>query len=175
MFWSRRLLPAEQAFVRRHFGTSLAPLMPRLRLYLRRLGDTRRAWSFNGGRIALPAGCFEAGDPRRALRLDDAAVAGVLAHELFHQWQRLRGQPVTRQAAWLHGKAVCLGHDPYAYPRCDDAEALWVCFVTAQVEQQAQMFEDHVRAVQRGRPDPAFARLAAHVRGAPLDEASQAV
>jgi hypothetical protein len=158
------LLPAEHAFVHVHFGTSLSALEPRLRLYLRRLGDTRRAWSLNGGRMAIPRASFEGGDPRRPLRLADPGVAGVFAHELLHQWQRLRGQPVTRQAAWLQCQALCLRRDPYAYARCDDADAMWARFARAQVEQQAQMWEDHVRALQAGQADPAFARIAAHVR-----------
>ena len=85
MFWSRPLLAPELQFVQRHFGHSLDALQPRLRLYLRRLGDTRRAWSLNGGRMAMPPASFAGRDPRRALRLDDASVAGMFAHELFHQ------------------------------------------------------------------------------------------
>ena len=91
MFWSRSLLPLEHEFVLRHFGHSLQSLQPRIRLYLRRLGDTRRALSMNGGRIYLPRSFFEAGQPERVLKLDHPAVAGVFAHELLHQWQRLQG------------------------------------------------------------------------------------
>ena len=166
MFWSRPLLASDLQFVQQHFGRSLDALQPRLRLYVRRLGDTRRAWSLNGGRMAMPPACFESRDPRRALRLQDPGVAGLFAHELFHQWQRLRGLPVTRQAAWLQCQAVCLRRNPYAYQRCEDEAAMWARFTAAQVEQQAQMWEDHVRSVVQGRPDAAFERIAAHVRGA---------
>ena len=61
---------------------------------------------------------------------------------------------------------MCLRRNPYAYERCQDEAAMWARFSTAQVEQQAQMWEDHVRSVVQGRPDAAFARIAAHVRGA---------
>ena len=84
MFWSRGLLPLEHEFVLRHFGHSLQSLQPRIRLYLRRLGDTRRALSMSGGRIYLPRSFFEAGQPERVLKLDHPAVAGVFAHELLH-------------------------------------------------------------------------------------------
>ena len=163
MFWSRPLHPQELQFVQQHFGDSLMRLRPRLRLYVRRLGDTRRAWSLNGGRIAMPPQCFD-GPPAQPLRLAHAAVAGLFAHELLHQWQRLQGRPVTRQAAWLQGQAMCLRRDPYAYDACDDAQRMLARFLAAQVEQQAQMWEDHVRAWVAGHPKPAFARIAAHVR-----------
>ena len=52
MFWSRSLLPEEVAFVRRFFGASLNALLPRLRIYLRRIGDTRRASSREARREA---------------------------------------------------------------------------------------------------------------------------
>lgn len=48
------MLPLEVVFVRRFFGAALDTVLPRQRLYLRRLGDTRRALSMNGGRLYLP-------------------------------------------------------------------------------------------------------------------------
>lgn len=155
----------EQAFVREHFGASLDTLLPRLRLHPRRLGDTRRALSLGGGRIFLPCSFFVQADPRRPLRLDHPQIAGIFAHELLHQWQRLQGLPVTRQAAWLQLKALCTRRDPYAYERCDDAERMLQCFAAAHVEQQGQIWEDHVRACVAGRPARAGALIAAHVRG----------
>lgn len=66
VFWSRPLDAQEQAFVRTHFGASLDALLPRLRLYQRRLGDTRRALSMNGGRIFMPRAFFTQSDPPAA-------------------------------------------------------------------------------------------------------------
>ena len=141
VYWSRPLDAQEQAFVRTHFGASLDALLPRMRLYLRRLGDTRRALSMNGGRIFMPRAFFMQSDPRQPLRLSHPQIAGIFAHELLHQWQRLQGMPVTRQAAWLQFKALCTRGDPYAYERCDDPRRMLQRFVHAQVEQQGQMWD----------------------------------
>ena len=145
-------MPEEVAFVRRFFGASLNALLPRLRIYLRRIGDTRRALSMNGGRLYLPASFFEGRDPRKLLHLSHPAVAGIFAHELLHQWQRLQGRAVTREAMLLQLKALCLRHDPYSYSACDDAQAMLKVFLQASVEQQGQIWEDHVRATVAGRP-----------------------
>ncbi len=165
MFWSRTLLDSECHFVRRFFAHSLDALLPRMRLYVRRVGDTRRALSLNGGRISMPRACFEHGDPRQALRLSHPYIAGVFAHELLHQWQRLQGRAVTRQAAWLQVKAVCLRSDPYAYAGCDDQAATLQSFLTAQVEQQGQMWQDYVSGCIAGHTDPLFAGVAEWVAG----------
>lgn len=164
-FWSRALVAQERIFVREHFGASLDALLPRLRLHPRRLGDTRRALSLGGGRIFLPRGFFLHSDPRQPVRLDHPPIAGIFAHELLHQWQRLQGLPVTRQAAWLQLKAWCTRSDPYAYERCDDAGRMLQRFADAHVEQQGQIWEDHVRACVAGQPAGAGALIAAHVRG----------
>ena len=165
-FWSRTLLPSEQAFVRQHFGAALDAQLPVLRLYLRRLGDTRRALSLNGGRISMPRACFAACDPHQPLRLTHPQIAGWFAHELLHQWQRAQGLAVTRQALWLQLRFVLGGRDPYAYARCGDAQAMRDCFAQAQVEQQGQIWEDHVRACVAGQPVAEFALVASLVRGA---------
>lgn len=163
-FWSRALLPSERDFVRAHFGAALDAQMPQLRLYLRRVGDTRRALSLNGGRISMPRICFAAGDPRQPLRLTHPQIAGCFAHELLHAWQRAQGQSVTRQAFWLQLRHLCGGPSPYAYARCDDAQAMRATFVQAQVEQQGQIWEDHVRACVAGAPAAEFACIADHVQ-----------
>ncbi|MBS7778562.1 hypothetical protein [Acidovorax sp. CCYZU-2555] len=165
VFWSRPLLPLERAFVRRHFGATLDAQLPGLRVYLRRVGDTQRALSFNGGRISMPRICFVAGDPHQPLRLTHAQIAGCFAHELLHQWQRVQGQAVTREAFWLQLRHLCGGRNPYAYARCSDAQVMHDTFLQAQVEQQGQIWEDHVRACVAGQPAAEFARIAAHVRG----------
>ena len=54
-FWRRPLLPCERDFVRRYFGTALDGQLDALHLYLRRVGDTRRALSLGGGRISMPS------------------------------------------------------------------------------------------------------------------------
>ena len=163
MFWSRPLTDAELRFVHRFFAHSLDALQPHLRLYVRRLGDTRRALSLNGGRISLPRAFFEQGDPARPLRLAHPYIAGVFAHELLHQWQRLQGQKVTRQAAWLQLKAACLRRDPYAYEACSESAQMLERFRRAHVEQQGQMWQDYVTAEVAGQPSGAFRDVAAFV------------
>lgn len=169
MFWFRALTDAERLFVHRFFADSLGALEPRLRLGLRRIGDTHRALSMNGGRISMPRACFEQGRPTQPLRLGHPAVAGVFAHELLHQWQRLQGYRVTREAAWLQLKSACLRSDPYAYERCSEAAPMLERFLSAQVEQQGQMWQDYVSGCVAGHADPAFAGVAAHVAGGEPD------
>lgn len=165
LFWRRPLLPQERDFARQHFGPSLDALLPGVHLYLRRVGDTRRALSLNGGRISMPRVCFTQGDPRQPLLLAHPRIAGCFAHELLHEWQRARGVAVTRQALGLQLRHLLGGRSPYAYPRCGDAQATRDCFALAQVEQQGQIWEDHVRACVAGRPAEEFALIAAEVRG----------
>ncbi|WP_240939547.1 hypothetical protein [Diaphorobacter sp. HDW4A] len=165
MFWSRPFTEAERAFVRRFFAHSLDALQPRLRLHLRRLGDTRRALSMNGGRIFMPRACFVNGDARQSLKLPHPYVAGLFAHELLHQWQRLQGMAVTRQAAWLQVQTMCLRRDPYAYEGCDDPARMLAQFQSAQVEQQGQMWQDYVMGCVAGMADPAFMAVADWVAG----------
>lgn len=166
-FWRRPLLPCERDFARQYFGAALDGLLPSMHLYLRRVGDTRRALSLNGGRISMPRACFEAGDPRQPLRLAHPQIAGWFAHELLHQWQRAQGLAVTRQALWLQLRFVLGGSNPYDYARCGDAQLMRDCFAKAQVEQQGQIWEDHVRACVAGQPAAELALVAALVRGVP--------
>lgn len=92
-------------------------------------------------------------------------IAGIVAHELLHQWQRLQGRAVTREALLLQTRALCLRHDPYAYHRCGDDAAMLQTFLAASVEQQGQIWEDHVSAVVSGRPLACMGLVQAHVRG----------
>ena len=165
IFWSRPLFAAEHDFVQLYFGQSLGSLTPRLRLYVRRIGDRRRALSMNGGRIFLPASFFGNGDPRQPLRLTQPVVAGIFAHELLHQWQRFQGRAVTREALWLQLKASCLRRNPYSYLRCTTPEAMLSRFLQASVEQQGQIWEDHVHAAVLGESLPCMELVAAYVRG----------
>lgn len=163
-FWSRHLKQEEWALLARYFGPLQHPGWAGMRLYLRRLGDTRRALSFNGGFLSLPGHCFAAQDPRQCLRLDEPLVAGWLAHEAFHHWQRLQGRAVTREALRLQWRFWRHGIDPYAYTPSASAPGLLAQFQQAQVEQQAQMWQDAVMAdiVWRQAPPGAEqARLAA--------------
>lgn len=146
LFWSRPLTGDEWALLARYFGQPQHPGWSRMRLYLRRLGDTRRALSFNGGFVSMPALCFAASDPRQCLRLGDPLVAGWLAHEAFHHWQRLQGRAVTWQALGLQWRFWRHGINPYAYTPSASPVELLAQFQQAQVEQQAQMWQDAVMA-----------------------------
>ena len=146
MFWSRPLLPQEWELLNRHFGAPVQRDWRRMRIYVRRLGDTRRALSFNGGFLSFPRYCFVDGNPRQALRLDVPLIAGWLAHEAFHHWQCLQGLPVTRAAVRLQWRYWRHGDNPYLYASCASADALLAQFQSAQVEQQAQMWQDAVAA-----------------------------
>ncbi len=166
MFWRRRLMPVETGFVQRLFGTALDELLPGMRLHVRRLGDTRRALSLGGGRIYLPRSFFEQADPHRPLRLAHPVVAGVFAHELLHQWQRLQGRAVTWEAFGLHLRAACQRRDPYHYRACADPQQMLQCFLDASVEQQGQIWQDHVQALVQGQPLACMCLIAEHVHQA---------
>lgn len=163
------MLDVERQFVIRFFGASLNPMLSDLRLYVRRIGDTRRALSMNGGRISMPRVCFVEGLPRQPLQLQHPLIAGLFAHELLHQWQRLQGVAVTRQAAWLQLKAMCLRTDPYAYANCADPAAMREQFLAAQVEQQGQIWQDYVSACVAGQSFEQMQQVAAHVMGEALE------
>ncbi len=145
-FWSRPLLPAEWALLDHYFGAPVHPAWRRMRVHVRRLGDTRRALSFNGGFLSFPRHCFVEGDPHQPLRIAQPLIAGWLAHEAFHHWQRLQGKPVTRHALWLQWRYWQAGDNPYCYPACSTSQALLAQFQSANVEQQAQMWQDAVMA-----------------------------
>ena len=145
-FWSRCLTQAEWALLDHYFGQPTDPRWRRMRVHLRRIGDTRRALSFNGGFLSFPGTCFVGGDPRQSLRLDQPIILGWLMHEAYHHWQRLQGRAVTRDAVRLQWRFWRHGDDPYRYAACASPEALLAQFQTAQVEQQAQMWQDAVMA-----------------------------
>ncbi|GAB2712179.1 MULTISPECIES: hypothetical protein [Comamonas] len=167
LFWSRPLNAAEWALLARYFGQPQHPGWARMRLHLRRLGDTRRALSFNGGFVSMPASCFTGSDPRQCLRLDEPLMAGWLAHEAFHHWQRLQGRAVTWQALRLQWRFWRHGINPYAYTPGESPAALLAQFQHAQVEQQAQMWQDAVMADiawRQAAPGADQQRLAAAAR-----------
>lgn len=162
------MLPLEVVFVRRFFGAALDSVLPRQRLYLRRLGDTRRALSMNGGRLYMPRAFFEEGNPRKPLRLSHPMIAGIVAHELLHQWQRLQGRAVTREALLLQTRALCLRHDPYAYCAVADPQQMLQLFLQSNVEQQGQIWQDYVKASVAGCELPHLQLIARHVGGASI-------
>ena len=154
MFWSRSLLPQEWALLDRYFGAPVHRDWRRMRIYVRRLGDTRRALSFNGGFLSFPRHCFVASDPRQGLRLDQALIVGCLVHEAFHHWQRLQGRRVTREAVHLQWRYWRHGDNPYGYASCQHPAQLLQQFQQANVEQQAQMWQDAVMADRAWRAAP---------------------
>lgn len=167
-YW-RRLLPQEHIFVRTIFGDGMgAWLAGHVRLGQRRLGDTRRALSLNGGWLSFPAAMFEAGGMRQSLRLSDPVVAGIVAHELLHVLQRRQKQPVTRQALLLQCQWLLQGRDPYSYSNCSSAAGQLRQFWRASVEQQGQMWQDCVQAQVAGQPLASHALLAVAVRAGRL-------
>lgn len=161
----RSLAPAETDFVIQHFGERQGRrLVAHARLGKRRLGDTRRALCLNGGRISLPGVCFEAGDATQVLRLHHPQVAGMFAHELLHVLQRELGMAVTRQTLLLQGTYFLAGRNPYLYRTSANARQMLRHFWAGNVEQQAQMWQDHVQAQVAGQSLPGHALLAQAVR-----------
>lgn len=156
----RRLWPAEQAFVREHFGALLGDrLIACVHVGMRRWGDTRRALSVNGGWLSLPRACFVNGKADHMLALQHPQVAGIFAHELLHEVQRIQGLPVTRQALALQCRALLQGCDPYAYACTGSRTALLRQFWQGSVEQQGQMWQDWVQAQVAGQALPSHAAL----------------
>ena len=147
----RRLDPKEVHFLATHFGAvQAAALAQHLWLGVRRVGDTRRAMSLGLGWVSLPKACFEEADPAQALRVEHPVVAGVFAHEVLHALQRQVGMRVTWPALLLQMRWLCGGHSPYVYFSCEDARAQLRAFWQANVEQQGQMWQDHVQRCVAG-------------------------
>lgn len=156
----RPLMPAERAFVREHFGAQWgSALVGRVHVGVRRWGDTRRALSVNGGWISLPRACFVQSQGHQVLQLQHPQVAGIFAHELLHEVQRMQGLPVTRQALALQCRAALQQCDPYAYDCKGSRTALLRQFWRANVEQQGQMWQDWVQAQVAGQALPSHAAL----------------
>lgn len=161
----RGLLPDERAFVLTFFGLQQGSwLIANVRVGLRRLGDTRRALSFNGGRLSFPKPMYEGGDPKGGLRLEHPLVAGLFAHELLHALQRRQGVAVSRQALLLQWRWLVRRENPYLYSDCSSATALLRQFWLANVEQQGQMWQDYVQSVVGGKPLTSHALLSIAVQ-----------
>ena len=114
----------------------------------------------------VPKEMFFNSDPRQTLRLEDKDVETALAHEAFHVWQRQHGHLVTSLAA-IQQALLSLGIlDPYSYDGRGDDVDIYSRFVLGGVEEQAQIFEDYVRADLDGNAATAarYRRVAWHVR-----------
>lgn len=163
--WWRPLLPSERAFILRYFGAEQAHwLALRIRLGLRRIGDTRRALSAPGGWVSLPRSCYEGGHWQQALRLWHPAVAGIFAHELLHALQRRYGRRVTIPALCLQCQFLLWRKDPYSYSCSPLPIKTLKHFWRANVEQQGQMWQDWITSAVAGQPMASHALLAYAVR-----------
>lgn len=89
---------------------------------------------------------------------------GMFAHELLHVLQRELGMAVTRQALLLQGTYFLAGRNPYLYRTSANARQMLRHFWAGNVEQQAQMWQDHVQAQVAGQSLPGHALLAQAVR-----------
>lgn len=159
---ARSLLSTEFAFLHGLFGDSL----PYERLRLARSLHPRRCWSPFGARISLTASCFEGNDPLRGVALDRPSVAATFAHEALHVWQRTQGRWVTWEGARLQVPYALFARNPYHYDPSSDPGELLQTFLSGNIEQQGQLFEDYVFGLRKGDDVSAFREVAAHVHGA---------
>jgi len=155
----RTLNQEETAFLACYFGASLDPGPIRLGTSL-----GARSWSPYGARISLVKSLYRGARLEAGVRLEDARVAAVFAHEAIHVWQRQHGRAVTRPGAWLQTLYTLGIHDPYAYVARPDARCLLSEFVLGNIEQQGRIFQDYVYAERSGRACQHFSRVAAWVR-----------
>jgi hypothetical protein len=139
----RPLLALEHAFLAHEFGESLD--LSQLRLFGGGHPVGRIAWQPGAAWIQMDDQCFEEDDPGHPVRLE---LFPVLAHEALHVWQRVHKQcsrfGVSMEGLWL---GVARGRVAYEYDRevAEPAELLAI-FQRANIEQQAQIFEDYVRS-----------------------------
>jgi hypothetical protein len=161
-FRPRPLLEVERGFLAQEFGDSLD--LSRLALAGGGHPLGRIGWQPLSARIQLADVCFENDDPTQAVR---ERLWPVLAHEALHVWQRVHRH--HRLGVSVDGLllGVLRGREAYAYDsQLADPEAVLGCFISGNIEQQGQMFEDYVRSnvrSSRGR-DPKFAQVARYVR-----------
>jgi hypothetical protein len=66
----------------------------------------------------------------------------------------------------LHLRAACLRRNPYHYQACADPQQMLQCFLDASVEQQGQIWQDHVQALVQGQPLACMCLIAEHVHQA---------
>ncbi|HKU43441.1 MAG TPA: hypothetical protein VJR89_35005 [Polyangiales bacterium] len=158
---SRALHASEVDFLRRYFGASLN-LEP-IRVSV---SWGKRSWSPFGQRISLAVRHFRDSEPLDVIDLDDAHSAAVFAHEAMHVWQRQQGRAVTREAIPLQAGYILKRFDPYHYEPSSDPQHMLAKFESANVEQQAKIFEDYVFAERRGQCIEPFAEVVKRVQAA---------
>ena len=71
---------------------------------------------------------------------------------------------MTSEALGLHLRAACLRRNPYHYQVCADPQQMLQCFLDANVEQQGQIWQDHVQALVQGQPLACMELVEEHVR-----------
>jgi hypothetical protein len=158
---ARRLFASEEEFLETYFGSALRREPVRVALSI-----GRRCWSPYGNRISLTRHCFDGGDPRAAVRLDEPSIAAVFAHEALHVWQRQHRVWVTLRGAVLQAGYVLRIADPYLYTPHEDPAVMLSRFTSGNIERQGRIFEDYVREQQSERDASRFALVASHVRSA---------
>ena len=142
----RPLTPTERAFLEavyeKSLNTKLIDINPSF--------EKGQPYSPMGNDIRLPIEMFHNEDVRYMVVLSDSSIPSTLVHEAFHVWQRQHGQWVTtrglvRQALYKLGIS-----DPYQYDVLSTGAEMLKQFKTANVESQAQMFEDGVTVMLSG-------------------------
>lgn len=162
LMFARALTARERTFLGRYFGASLD--LNRVSVSVA-LGA--RSWSPYGSHIRISRRLL---GPGREVCLEDPRAASILAHEAVHVWQRQHGRAVSRQGAVLQTLYTLRLHNPYLYDRSvTDPDGLLSLFLSANIEQQGQIFQDYVHAELTGRCSARFAAVAAYVRQVPLD------
>lgn len=160
-YW-RPLLPREHEFLAHEFGDSLE--LSRIRIAGGGHPLGRIAWQPAAALIQLGDGCFEAGDPERAIA---PRHLPILAHEALHVWQRVHKH--SRLGVSVDGLLLGAfqGRDAYIYDTSlSDPAELLTEFLHGNIEQQGQIFEDYVRSnVSNPRArDVKFQHVAHYVR-----------
>lgn len=161
-FKARPLLEGERAFLEREFGSSLQ--LDRLRIAGGGHPLGRVGWQPVAATIQLSDSCFEGGDPAQPVR---TALWPVLAHEALHVWQRVHRHHrvgVSVDGLWL---GLARGRAAYTYDTAQTDPALVLeAFLSGNIEQQGQMFEDYVRSnvTEPQHRDPRFEWVAQYVR-----------
>ena len=139
----RPLTPTERAFLEAVYGKSLNTKV----IDINPSFEKGQPYSPIGNDIRLPIEMFHNEDVRYMVILSDSSIASTLVHEAFHVWQRQHGQWVTTRGL-VRQTLYKLGiNDPYQYDVLSTGAEMLKQFKTANVEAQAQMFEDGVTAM----------------------------
>jgi hypothetical protein len=161
-FKARPLHDVEYEFLEREFGQSLA--LERLRIAGGGHPFGRLGWQPVAARIQLSDHCFEASDPSQPVLRERWPV---LAHEALHVWQRVHRHHrlgVSVDGLYL---GVARGRAAYIYDRgLTDPALLLQEFLSGNIEQQGQIFEDYVRSnvIDPEARDARFEQVAQYVR-----------